>query len=563
MNTEEPNRVKVMRESGNADGSRPRVPGGIGSIRLENGLVRAKVCLDQGGMVAELEDLVGRGHVLPRSGEGPPSADSWGIRFHCGSWGGGPLAEPIEHQILEPDDEHGSAVLVLHQFVPGEECSLQAAWAVQPDSARLMLDLSVQNRSLHPRFLPSGIRLHLENAEVWGSLDEGVLVFSLPNGKALVLQSPPHTWDQLHHEGSEWVLTRLGDPLAPLGKVDWTCTLWPLADFGEVWAAGREVAVGIRPGRLLTVRACTPLPSAKVVLNLSNGPSVESKVSLTPDSPFVADLAAQGLEPVEVAVLDPSKRVLARGSAQHPALELHPRKQQDLPEGKHDYLLGLERYAREENPLELWRSARSPFFAAVSLVLLALDASRRGEHQAASERMDAALHRAGDHALYWWVKAALARAAGMDDEGATVYAHSLSPMEPLLRIEGFLSQEAQASQPSELLKPLAERTEAAQDVVAMLFSLGLRQDAAKVAEELLRHRALPLVRIMLAWGLLQVGRFESEVAQHVSVVETLPVEPPYPHRQFERDAVLGLADWAPWSGVLQVWASHVSRQGGG
>jgi hypothetical protein len=162
--------------------------------------------------------------------------------------------------------------------------------------------------------------------------------------------------------------------------------------------------------------------------------------------------------------------------------------------------------------------------------------------------IDAGLQRQANDQLLWWLKSLVARhrseTAGESTE--IVNAHYLAPLEPALRAEAYLSMDQhQGSDANPVTAPLAHYPDALLDVLGWLYELGLTGDAARLADECLRHRETPLVRYLLAWSLLTDARMEAEAAHQVRLASSAPLEPPFPWRPLEVRAVTGLAQRFP------------------
>lgn len=171
------------------------------------------------------------------------------------------------------------------------------------------------------------------------------------------------------------------------------------------------------------------------------------------------------------------------------------------------------------------------------------EAARAGDLHLALEHTDSALSTLGDDPLAWWQRAALTRLLGEDDDGAALTAaHALSPLEPVLRAEAFLATpQSHGREPSAVLKPLAGDPDALLECVHLYVEAGLVQEASRLIDECLRQRETPLLRYVLAWLLMTHTRMEVEAANEVARAAKHPLEPPFPWRAFEVQAVRGLS----------------------
>jgi hypothetical protein len=158
--------------------------------------------------------------------------------------------------------------------------------------------------------------------------------------------------------------------------------------------------------------------------------------------------------------------------------------------------------------------------------------------------VDSALATLGDDPLCWWHRAVLARLLGeRDDESVELStAHALSPMEPLLKAEAFLSMpQTHGREPSPLMRSLAMDGDALHECVHLYAEAGFLQEASRLIDEAQRHREFPLLRYMNAWMLMAHTRMEAEAASEVARASKHALEPPFPWRPLEVEAVTLLA----------------------
>lgn len=166
--------------------------------------------------------------------------------------------------------------------------------------------------------------------------------------------------------------------------------------------------------------------------------------------------------------------------------------------------------------------------------------AQRGDYRAALDDVDSALATLGDDPLTWWQRAVLARLVGeRDDESPELAAaHALSPLEPVLRAEAFLSiPQTHGKEPSTVMKPLAGDPDALHECVHLYIEAGFLSDASRLIDEALRHGEHPLLRYMHAWILMKHTRMEMEAATEVSRAAKSPLQPPFPWRPLEVQAV--------------------------
>lgn len=187
------------------------------------------------------------------------------------------------------------------------------------------------------------------------------------------------------------------------------------------------------------------------------------------------------------------------------------------------------------------------------------EATRGGDYRSALADVDSALSTLGDDPLTWWNRAALARHLGEENDTELTTAHALSPLEPVLRAEAFLAvPQSMGSEPTTVLKPLVDEPQDLLEAIHVLTSSGFIADAARVIDDALRHREIPLLRYLYAWNLYKSTRMQVEAAGLVAQAGKAPLEPPFAGRSSEMEAAKGLAEAFPKDGRL---AEFLKRSG--
>jgi tetratricopeptide (TPR) repeat protein len=187
----------------------------------------------------------------------------------------------------------------------------------------------------------------------------------------------------------------------------------------------------------------------------------------------------------------------------------------------------------------------------------------QGDTAEAGERFEQALLYNADDPLLWWEAAAAARVAGRsgDEEPAELLnAHYLSPLEPALRAEAFLSQPVEpGKEPNPLVAPLDEAPESYIEVAAMLVEHGLLSDATRWIDEALRHADLAMLRILLAYCYLSGSRMAAEAASEIQKAEALGLPTPLPWRRVEIDALRAVGSRFPEAVGIRKWLELAER----
>ncbi len=492
------------------------------TITLANDFIAVTFCLDLGGRIIALHDKRTGLDVIPMpktlsvSDRGTRGASvEYGIEIVAGEGDRPNALGTVDFTTTEPEDESEPAELLLFEIRTGSGLSWQAKWRLSPHSAQISLEFSLLNRTENEVIGRSGLQLWgFGDRQEMGSHDS--LVFESNRGFVL---SEAWVFDEPFLRR-----TKVGTLLKP-GQVDsWYLTLSPFSGMEAVSAYNAGGVMGLNEGQL-NVQLNQDLPSGKVVVK-AGGQTLESPVSFSTKKLEKLDLSGISGEISGVALVSDGKVQL-----QWPA--------EDRPEAN-----DLEPQLRDAG----WRGSAHAQLAKNHIAERDLDL--------ANEHLETALLYNGDDPLTWWLKAAITRPEPGDDSERPelLNAHYLSPLEPALRVEGFLSQNEQGKDPNPILAPLAKDPEALIDVVCLIIEANLMSDATKLLDEALRHRDQPMLRYLWAWLHLSQSGMEFEASRHVQAAEQLPFAPPFPWRAMERIALLELADRFPSLPGLARWA---------
>ncbi len=516
---------------------------GVMSLRvavLSNPFVELTIGVDLGGRILGLRDRRTGVEIIPVPSElrivpeGPRGAHlRHGIEILAGGLYRSNALGPVEVQLREPNEEDEPAEVLIHELIPGQPASWQARWTLAPDSAQILFEFSMIRRDLDlDRNLEgclSGLHFH-GFSDFW--VQSGGLVAALGNGNGLVVGCETGVFDGAW---SERLLRRWcwQTALAPHQVDSWRLTLTPFSELTGIPVAGAHCAGTLSPTQL-EFQTAKALEEAKVVVHLADGQVLESPLTATPEITTRMDLGSLPAAIQAAVILDRGKQQLLRMEAGAAPVEL-------IGE-----LVGLT----ENHPRLVSREGSRRNGA---LVLLAIEAIAEREWAVADRFLEEALLVQGDDWLTWWLRAAVRRNAGLDLEESNdlLNAHFLAPLEPMLRAEGFLRLPSEmGKEPSPLLKPLANHPDAQSELVCMLMQCALWGDAARLADEFLRHGNHGMVRYLLAWSLLTRTNLKAEAAEHVRQAESLPIASPYPWRPFEAKVASELLEAFPQSARL-------------
>ncbi len=470
----------------------PTAPVEVRVIVLQNGFLRVGILPDFGGrLILPFEDRL---ELTIEPGGRRGARMVGGIEFSLDGRERLNAMGPVDVRLFEDDDE---PAVLLGELSSGEGISWYMRVSLPLNRAAVKVEVKEFNRERLPCPYRAGF---LAPEGVWVAGEPGVLIGSFRHAKV--------------------------ESLAPRQTDSWTCDLVPTSLRGTIGSSPSALASW--DGSSLKIHPLADMPAHKVLL-LSEGKSLETTADLAVGQVATFDLA--GLPVEGVAIMGPEGTVFNWGlTGQAAATYGEAVRIGDLA-GYHRAL------TRADN-----RGA--------AFVGLALVASRSGDYENAASFLDDALGVNAEDAVAWWLKAAMLRHLGQQNENELLNAHFLAPFEPLLRAESYLASPSQEKAPSTLIQPMMQDPDAVIEVAANLHEAGLMNDLSKWVDECLRHREIPMLRYFLADALLNNSRMRTEAAGHVMAVAQTPINPPYPWRRVELEVLSRLAVAFPDDGRL-------------
>lgn len=524
----------------------------LGVVVLENGLVRAVVAPSLGGRLLAFSDLRTGQEVLalPKS-VSPVPGGRRGLRWEAGLQFGPDRPNSlgtVDVQLREPADEASRAAVFLHELVVGTPFGWTVCVSLEPGSPTLLIEWRIQNRSLD---VAEG---RFDWAFPWpadvAATPSGCLAFDAVREVGLSVE-----WDRARGWGrDDRGLVRIVPERAEFGPRETgsgRLELTPLTAIGRPQLAGGCLWVSWDGGRVRAVARRT-VADRRLLCETESGATFEAPLAAGPDSAFAGSLP----EPVAAVTV--------------PGVPLEPVEWADPPSPPEPWSSESLRVWRDPAPgsaerrfLDSGGESSVPFgFGHVAAWASARRAIAAGDQRSALRAMDQCVAAQDEDAIGWWAHATLARLAGEDlaERPDLLNAHYLSPLEPLLRAEAFLSTPVAAGkEPSPVAKLLADSPDSGLEAVCALLELGLNAEAARLADETLRHGEAPLLRYLLAYGLVTGTRMAAEAAAHVRAVAEVSLAPPFPWRPQEREAVTGLAERFPDDRRLATLAGLLAR----
>lgn len=148
--------------------------------------------------------------------------------------------------------------------------------------------------------------------------------------------------------------------------------------------------------------------------------------------------------------------------------------------------------------------------------------------------------------FYAWVALAMHSRKQADEQTydtAMAQAHYLCPLDPLLRMEAYLSaRDADEEDPVGLLKPIESDPEAMVACASFLLELGYNEDAYHWIRACLKLRPEPMLTYFLAWLVSQQAGMEVDAMSQIQIVSEKPIGLPFPNHLVERRAVNFLSE---------------------
>ncbi len=541
---------------------------------LENSFLKVVVAPSLGGRIVQITDKRTRFDILPRL-ESMLVAESglrgveWhhGIQFMAGSERTNALG-PVDLRVHEPseDDQPGGVMM----FELGRELDTHFGVTLHPDRAEIVLDLRVHNRSLQSQPGQAGFLVAGFDSVVLSKRRGQISAYdSDRDGGFTAIWNPGEIEVADTNEAGVRLLARQGAALLGACRTDEIkVRLVPHSGLGGLTAASREAAIHLNQGHLRT-QISTTYWRGVTFLETELGQTFEAATEL--NSEIVSDADLTGLPSPAVGVvlraadhsetlrLNPGD-VLAPGTYRATPGE-DPVESEATLSRQIDRLVGpsleLVQVGEEIAFHPFTRVTGAEGLAHLGDALVAMRARRWTDADAS---LDKALGFLAEDHLLWWMKAAVRREGALyeqgEERGDLMNAHFLAPMEPVLRVESFLSQpESPHKEPHPLMRPVAASPDAIQDVACLLILCGMTEALARFADEIFRHGEFPMLRLLLADQLIRSTRMDATAREHLVLAAKAPIQPPFPWRKAEVAAIQHLRGVFP----DDAWLAQLAR----
>lgn len=502
------------------------------TIVLENAYLRVTLTPELGGRIISFYDKRFHVECLPfgtrlEPGEGGPRGQ-WipaGIQWEIGEPIRRTSMAEVDVQVVETEDETARAVLF--ELIPGLDIGWHLWLDLPPDRAALSVEWRALNRSAEEHAYTSGLFVGGPNIALQRH-SQGVCGWMAEAGAGFAIHFDEGDIDEAvcGRDGFRILRTFPSGGLAPRQSDHLRLTLTPMTGQAPWLACSQDAGLAFEEGSIVVIG--TRAIEGKAFLLTESGDTLEAPLGLGPTSPARFDWPSDQPLPKRIVLREKNGGEILRW----PQSEFVSR------------ISGPAVYNEDKETPPLARDPRQRPAAHLALAKSAVLADDLGR---ARECVEDALLFNGDDPLAWWLLAALRRNAGDEDEGPELpNAHYLAPMEPMLRVEAFLSQPiTMVAEPNTLIAPLAENPDLLVEGAVRLLEAGLRKDAARFLDEALRHHDLPMLRYLAAHNLLSQAGMEAEAALHVAQAGKRLFGPSYPWRGPEIEALRTLHERFP------------------
>ncbi|ARU42222.1 hypothetical protein CCB80_14145 [Armatimonadetes bacterium Uphvl-Ar1] len=490
-------------------------------IWMSNELTQLAIAPSLGGRILALRDLrtdtdiIAIPDQLPLRPGGIRGVElPFGIEFLAGVERLDSLAH-VDYRIKESGGKDGKIAVFLHSWVG--DLSWHGVITLAPHRAGIVVEQRIQNRRWQSLPARSGIKIWCQDA----SDSFGLSVIDSQN--RFIVQ-----------ESGEFSTMPKSGRLAGHRMDEWRVEILPYSNLSTCIAASSQLSVGLSDSEL-AIQAHEDIEGAKVFLSV-DGQTLESQLTLSPGAPVSFSVTEFSGKIEGVVVRDASKQQILTWPNKR-QVETQP--WVDFPHEILDQLTLSENFDRQ-----VFRHI--PGAEAFGLQNQAFLTKSAEE---ADDLMERYLAYLADDALGWWLKASLRREHGQEPQDSDIElpnAHYLAPLEPLLKAEAFLNTpQAAGKEPNPLLASIAAQPEIASGVVGTYLQNRLLLGMARLADELLRHQENAIIRLLLAYALLNRPGMEATAAEHVAFAEKEPWLPPFPSRKIEVSAVATLSNRFP------------------
>jgi hypothetical protein len=433
----------------------------------------------------------------------------------------------------------------------GSRTSLQWCAAIGPGLAAMELEVRVGNRDRRSNPLAPMLSLTgstSQNAQTVES-SQAVYIAGDQNGIAMIFEEGALTAGVATKDRTSLRRTFGSTGIAPRQQDRFRMVLIPAAwnkqDVEGSSIAVTESGVALLTGKSLRFHSTQPLLGARVEILSSEG-SFAAPMDFHPEKPAIVPLDSIPGALQTIAIVS---------AGNHVVLSIQPTPTEELGALEPVEHLRSAVVSTESSKGELVQGLARFDSRIPAGVELAIRETIATEFAKADALMDQVLTWNGDDPLAWWQKAVIRRLGSLQEEGeedaARMNAHFLSPLEPALRAEAFLSMEqTHGKDPHPLVEPLTDNPENLVEVACIYIEHGFYVDAGRWIDEALRHKDLAILHYLQAYLFLTQSQMKAQAAEHLSRAAKSQ-ETPLPWRPIERKAIAALSEAFPTDARLQ------------
>ena len=503
----------------------------FGAWVLENDFLRVKIVPALGGRIWSIFDKRAAIEILPiadrivcSSGGVRGSYLNAGIQFRLGEWDRLNSLGPV-HAQAEPEGE-GISTLWLGDIEACSRIGYHLALSLADNDAALSIEVRAYNRGLTSTAYRPALSAHFPGAAQTLFGAGRACAYDMKRDCGLAMLQGQEPLDSAGYEKDRLFLGRFQSEmiLAPRQTDQWTVKIAPLSGLEQLAAVSPAMALGL--GQELRLQCFEEQEGGGKIF-------LETRAKETLEAPTALSVGNKVAIPLEGALESPNA-VAVRSSSGQPLLSWQ---RNDVSGVIPEVILPHIDWPVDLEPSQWARLCYSPSLRYLATLQRAIDAFQKKEWDEAITHFESSLLYNADDPLAWWGKALARRAAAEENSGDEenndlLNAHFLSPLDPILRAESFLSQsQAMGKDPSPLLSGFSP--DQFVEVACLLIEHGVPDQAARFLDEALRHTDSFLLRYLLAYTYLVGSRLSAEAAQQVESAGRLPDEPPFPWRPVE------------------------------
>jgi hypothetical protein len=443
---------------------------------------------------------------------------------------------PCDTKLIHTESKEDAAEVIVSEIHSGSSLTHLIRYQMG-EQAVLRVEVTIQNRSLEY------VECQQNELKIFSQGSEEVRSETFAQYGRIGILADPGTVEYTGHKS----LRRGISVLAPRQVDSFAFQLIGIPSGIQVTHIDEQTCCQL--GKTLQIAAHEPKLNHRLLVQNTAGETFEMPVTLHPEKLFGADLTSVPGSVLVAQLKDESNHIISTISNHVP----NPVQVQTFTAPK----IPIPKSAKRP---QLLSQLSNPHLRLTSLIELAALATESGDHQAADRCYEQALLFNGDDPLLWWAKSANKRLGGLDADAPEklelLNAHFLSPLEPCLRAEAFLSMpQTHGKEKSPVLEPLSEVPEVFIDVACRLIEARMYVDAGRFIDESLRHHSFAMLHYLAAALYVDKSSMKIEAADQLRLGNHAPF-PPFPYRLQEKWALKVLLKAFPTDRTLKERVEH-------